>query len=177
MNIKRMRGRNNRGGSSGGGFRTQQSGTPLNRNHVFDSNGPEQRVRGTAQQLQEKYQQMGRDATTSGDRVMAESYFQYAEHYFRIIAAMNQAQSHHAGQYNGQASNQASGQSANQPAGQANQQNGQAAFQHNPSGNGANGRRDEPNEAEQDGDEPAGLGDQPVMESREIPIASAPPES
>jgi hypothetical protein len=174
MNIKRMRGRNNRSGSSGGGFRTQQSGTPLNRNHVFDSNGPEQRIRGTAQQLQEKYQQMGRDATTSGDRVMAESYFQFAEHYFRIIAAMNQAQSHHAGQssgqYNGQTSNQSSGQ---------NHQNGQSSFQNNANGNGSagvNGRRDEGSETMQDGDEPAGLGDQPVMESREIPIASAPPE-
>ena len=90
MNIKRMRGRNNRGG--GGGFRNYQSGgTPLNRNHVFDSNGPEQRVRGTAQQLYDKYQQLGRDASGAGDRVLAESYFQYAEHYFRIISAMNQA--------------------------------------------------------------------------------------
>ncbi len=175
MNIKRMRGRNNRSGS-GGGFRAQQSGTPLNRNHVFDSNGPEQRVRGTAQQLQEKYQQMGRDSATSGDRVTAESYFQYAEHYFRIIAAMNQAQTHHANQYNSQSS---------QLANQGNYQNGQAALQNNPhangassaSGNGVNGRRDEAHESEPESDEPAGLGDQPGMESREIPISSAPPES
>ncbi|HQT61367.1 MAG TPA: DUF4167 domain-containing protein [Acidiphilium sp.] len=90
MNIKRMRGRNNRGGG-GGSFRSYQGGTPLNRNHVFDSNGPEQRVRGTAQQLYDKYQQLGRDASSAGDRVLAESYFQYAEHYFRIISAMNQA--------------------------------------------------------------------------------------
>ena len=65
---------------------------PLNRNHVFDSNGPDLRIRGTAQQLFEKYLQLGRDATSGGDRVMAESYFQHAEHYFRIINAMNQAQ-------------------------------------------------------------------------------------
>jgi hypothetical protein len=162
MNIKRMRGRNNRGGGSGGNFRSQQSGTPLNRNHVFDSNGPEQRVRGTAQQLQEKYQQMGRDAATSGDRVMAESYFQYAEHYFRIIAAMNQAQNHHSVQHNGQHAAQG-------------QQNGQGGYQNG--GNGVNGRREEANDVDQDGDEPAGLGDQPVMEGREIPIASAPPEA
>lgn len=96
MNIKRMRGRSNRGG--GGNFRNYQSGggTPLNRNHVFDSNGPEQRVRGTAQQLFDKYQQLGRDASSAGDRVLAESYFQYAEHYFRIISAMNQAAQSHA---------------------------------------------------------------------------------
>jgi len=64
----------------------------MNRNHVFDSNGPDMRLRGTAQQLFEKYLQLGRDATGSGDRVMAESYFQHAEHYFRILNAMSQAQ-------------------------------------------------------------------------------------
>ncbi len=62
-----------------------------NRMQTFDSNGPDLRVRGTSQQLFEKYLQLGRDATSSGDRVMAESYFQYAEHYFRILNAMNQA--------------------------------------------------------------------------------------
>ena len=66
-------------------------GIPLNRNHVFDSNGPDLRIRGTAQQLFEKYLQLGRDATSGGDRVMAEGYFQHAEHYFRILNAMNQA--------------------------------------------------------------------------------------
>ena len=72
------------GGGGGGGI-------PLNRNHVFDSNGPDLRIRGTAQQLFEKYLQLGRDATSGGDRVMAEGYFQHAEHYFRILNAMNQA--------------------------------------------------------------------------------------
>ncbi len=85
------------GGGSGGGFRPQHSGNsggnqPLNRNHVFDSQGPDLRVRGTAQQLFEKYLQLGRDATSSGDRVAAEGYFQHAEHYFRILGAMNAAQ-------------------------------------------------------------------------------------
>ena len=64
----------------------------MNRNHVFDSSGPDMRLRGTAQQLFEKYLQLGRDATGVGDRVMAEGYFQHAEHYFRILNAMNQAQ-------------------------------------------------------------------------------------
>lgn len=93
MNIKRPRNRNHRpnGSSSGGGTRHLNGQIPLNRNHVFDSNGPEVRVRGTAQQLFEKYLQLGRDATSSGDRVMAEAYFQHAEHYFRILNAMNQA--------------------------------------------------------------------------------------
>ncbi len=102
MNMKRSRGRNFRsgGGAGGGGgggggstpIRHHSGGNiPLNRNHVFDSSGPDLRVRGTAQQLFEKYLQLGRDASSSGDRVMAESYFQHAEHYFRIVNAMNQA--------------------------------------------------------------------------------------
>lgn len=70
-------------------------GVPLNRNHVFDSNGPDIRVRGTAQQLFEKYLQLGRDATSAGDRVLGEGYFQHAEHYFRIVTAMNQAAAQH----------------------------------------------------------------------------------
>jgi hypothetical protein len=104
MNMKRMRGRGGHrqggGGTGGGGGFRQASGgggggsghQPLNRNHVFDSNGPDVRIRGTAQQLFEKYLQLGRDATGVGDRVMAEGYFQHAEHYFRILNAMNQAQ-------------------------------------------------------------------------------------
>ena len=98
MNMKRSRGRNFRSGGGGGGggggapIRHHSGGNiPLNRNHDFDSCGPDLRVRGTAQQLFEKYLQLGRDASSSGDRVMAESYFQHAEHYFRIVNAMNQA--------------------------------------------------------------------------------------
>jgi len=89
MNMKRIRGRHHRAG--GGTPRTSRSQTPLNRNHVFDSNGPDLRIRGTAQQLFEKYLQLGRDATGTGDRILAEAYFQHAEHYFRILNAMNQA--------------------------------------------------------------------------------------
>jgi len=93
MNMKRIRGRHHRsgGGSAGGSSRHHNGQIPLNRNHVFDSNGPDIRVRGTSQQLFEKYLQLGRDASSSGDRIMAEAYFQHAEHYFRILNAMNQA--------------------------------------------------------------------------------------
>lgn len=70
----------------------------MNRNHIFDSNGPDMRLRGTAQQLFEKYLQLGRDATGASDRVMAESYFQHAVHYFRILNAMSQAQQQQGGQ-------------------------------------------------------------------------------
>ena len=105
MNMKRMRrgsrhggggGGGSGGGGGGGGGHYRQAGgggsgngnQPLNRNHVFDSSGPDVRLRGTAQQLFEKYLQLGRDATSAGDRVAAEGYFQHAEHYFRILGAM-----------------------------------------------------------------------------------------
>lgn len=69
------RSRNNRGG------RQNKSG----KTRVYDSNGPDVRIRGTAHQITEKYENLAKDATSSGDYVMAESYMQYAEHYQRII--------------------------------------------------------------------------------------------
>ncbi len=79
----RNRHRNGGGGGSGGGG--GGGGNPLSR--VYDSNGPDVKVRGTAQTIAEKYLQLGRDAQSSGDIVMAESYYQHAEHYLRIVAA------------------------------------------------------------------------------------------
>lgn len=76
---KRMRGRNNRKGPN-----------PLTR--TYESNGPDVKIRGTAHHVAEKYLQLARDAHTSGDPVMAESYLQHAEHYFRLIAAAQLAQ-------------------------------------------------------------------------------------
>jgi hypothetical protein len=153
MNMKRMRGRNHRGGGGGGPVRHQSGNVPMNRNHVFDSSGPDLRVRGTSQQLFEKYLQLGRDATSSGDRVMAESYFQHAEHYFRILNAMNQA-----------AAQQQAGQQHGQPQG----------------GNGQQRRPEQmgdPMGGDELGEEsPPGVGDQPNPEPRDIPIAAAPPE-
>jgi hypothetical protein len=55
-------------------------------NRVFDSSGPEGKVRGTPQQVIEKYQQLARDAQLSGDRVGAENFQQHAEHYMRLQA-------------------------------------------------------------------------------------------
>ncbi len=53
---------------------------PSPRGQSIESNGPEVKVRGTAQQVQEKYLALARDAFSSGDRIAAEGYFQYAEH-------------------------------------------------------------------------------------------------
>ena len=72
--VKRSRGR---------GRRPQN-----NSNRTFDSTGPEIKIRGSASHVYEKYLQLARDANSAGDRVMAENYLQHAEHYFRILSAM-----------------------------------------------------------------------------------------
>lgn len=84
--MMNRRSRNNRGpnnaprrGGNGGG------GNGLSRSHVFDSNGPEVRIRGTAFQVHEKYMALAKDASSVGDRILAENYLQHAEHYQRII--------------------------------------------------------------------------------------------
>ena len=161
--MKRMRGRNHRGGGGGGGggggpIRHQSGNVPLNRNHVFDSIGPDLRIRGTSQQLFEKYLQLGRDATSSGDRVMAESYFQHAEHYFRILNAMNQA-----AQQQGQMSGQQ--RRPDQP--------DQPEFRGNEPQTSEPRGIQSPEDAEEEEDGPF---ESPASEPRDIPIAAAPPE-
>ena len=154
MNMKRMRGRGHRpgGGGSGGGTIRHHGGSggggiPLNRNHVFDSNGPDLQIRGTSQQLFEKYLQLGRDATSSGDRVMADlpargALFPHPECHEPGSTAAGAAQRpQQAGQ------RRSYGEDGNQPMGE--------------------GEEGEPSAP--------GMGDQP--EAREIPIAAAPPEA
>ena len=84
---KRMRGRNNNNNSSNN---NRKGPNPLTRS--YESNGPDVKIRGTAHHIGEKYLQLARDAQSSGDPVMAESYLQHAEHYFRLIASAQQAQ-------------------------------------------------------------------------------------
>jgi hypothetical protein len=74
----------------GGRSNNRKAPNPLTRS--YESNGPDVKIRGTAHHVGEKYLQLARDAQSSGDPVMAESYLQHAEHYFRLIAAAQQAQ-------------------------------------------------------------------------------------
>lgn len=67
------------------------------KNNSFDSNGPEVRVRGSAQQVYEKYLTLARDARAVGDRIASENYFQHAEHYFRIIGSQENGDSRDGG--------------------------------------------------------------------------------
>ena len=89
----RSRGNKNRnkGGGGGGGF----SHSP---NRVYESAGPEGKVRGTPQQIIDKYQALARDAQLSGDRVTAENFLQHAEHYARILISVQEAQGERQGQ-------------------------------------------------------------------------------
>jgi hypothetical protein len=78
---KRMRGRNQHQQQQ----HHRKNQNPLTR--VYESNGPDVKIRGTASHVTEKYLQLARDASTSGDHVTAENYYQHAEHYLRLIAA------------------------------------------------------------------------------------------
>lgn len=101
--MRRTRGRsgpgghgNNQGSGNGNynpGYnqnRRSGNGTP-SRHQVFDSNGPDVRIRGNASQVYDKYMALARDAQVSGDRVKLESYLQHAEHYYRIMLAIQEA--------------------------------------------------------------------------------------
>ena len=73
QHSKKNRGRNRRQSNPG--------------NRVFESNGPDVKIRGNASHVSEKYLALARDAQAAGDPIAAENYLQHAEHYLRIIAA------------------------------------------------------------------------------------------
>ncbi|SNY92411.1 protein of unknown function [Cohaesibacter sp. ES.047] len=114
--------------------RGRKPSNPLTRS--FDSNGPDVKIRGTASHISEKYQSLARDALASGDIVMAENYYQHAEHYLRIIAAAQTS----------------SREEGRQPAGNGNGNNEQGSQDRSNNNN----RRNNQNSAPQDitGDEP-----------------------
>src|ERR1700722_3296927 len=87
--FKGMKRQRNRGRGGGGGGNRRGGKPQHNANRAFDSNGPDNvKVRGAAQHIFEKYSQLARDAGSAGDRVLAENYLQHAEHYFRVLRAM-----------------------------------------------------------------------------------------
>jgi Domain of unknown function (DUF4167) len=61
------------------------------RNQTFDSNGPSVKIRGSAQQIFERYVALAREAATGGDPIAAENLYQHAEHYFRVANANRDA--------------------------------------------------------------------------------------
>ena len=153
----RQRSRGGRNGGGGHGHHKQHHphnpNRPPNRNQIFDSSGPDVRVRGNAHQVFDKYQALAREAAASGDRIMAEAYWQYADHYFRLIQTMG-GFTHRNNQGWGDGSGE-EGQQANP------QQQGQQPPQGQANSNGYNaGDRPERDEGrrEHNGDNDPGLG-------------------
>ena len=95
QNAKRGRGRGRRGNGNA------QPNVP-NRNTSYESNGPDVKLRGNAQQLNEKYLALAHDAAAAGERITAEAYTQFADHYFRLhqaaIDAAQERKAQHAAQ-------------------------------------------------------------------------------
>jgi hypothetical protein len=80
----------NKPGGNGSHNQRQRMGNIVNR--VFESAGPDGKVRGTPQQIIDKYQALARDAQVSGDRVAAENYLQHSEHYSRLLGEAQRQQ-------------------------------------------------------------------------------------
>ena len=95
QNAKRGRGRGRRGNGNA------QPNVP-NRNTSYESNGPDVKLRGNAQQLNEKYLALAHDAAAAGERITAEAYTQFADHFFRLhqaaIDAAEERKAQHAAQ-------------------------------------------------------------------------------
>lgn len=165
QNAKRGRGRGRRGNGN-----NNYNNVP-NRNTSYESNGPDVKLRGNAQQLHEKYMALAHDAATAGERITAEAYTQFADHYFRLHQAAvgvaetrrqqdqsgtgDDAENADAGQNAGQNTGQNTGQNAGQNTGQNTAQNtGQNA---QPDG----GADDEPGVTNGAAEEPAAPANRP----------------
>ncbi len=87
----KSRSRNKSNNNNGNNGQRRSAGNVINR--VFDSSGPDGKVRGTPQQIIDKYNLLARDAQLSGDRVAGENHLQHAEHYNRLLGeALRQQQ-------------------------------------------------------------------------------------
>jgi len=87
-------GQNNRrqrsGRGSGGGAGGRRPYNAGHGNRSLESAGPHIKLRGSANQIWDKYLALARDASSSGDRIAAENYYQHAEHYYRLMTADTQ---------------------------------------------------------------------------------------
>lgn len=81
---KRSRNRNN---NNLNGNHPNNRPRPPHRMQTFDSSGPSVKIRGNAYQVFERYVALAREASSSGDRIAAENFYQHAEHYFRVMNA------------------------------------------------------------------------------------------
>ncbi|MBV7379527.1 DUF4167 domain-containing protein [Maritimibacter dapengensis] len=123
--------RSSKSRSRGKGNRNRSPSNNINR--VFDSSGPEGKVRGTPQQVIDKYTQLSRDAFLANDRVAGENFQQHAEHYARLLSeAQRDADSKRQNQQNQQG----------QQGGNQNGNNGNTAGNEGGKPNGKSDRQD-----------------------------------
>jgi hypothetical protein len=178
-NRQRSRGGRNGGGGGGGGHHHKQHhnpNRPPSRNQIFDSSGPDVRVRGNAHQVFDKYQALAREAASSGDRIMAEAYWQYADHYFRMIQTQGGfVQRNNQGWGDGGEEGQANPQQQAQ-GGQPQQSNGNGqAYGERQGGREDQGGRIDQNSRDDQGDVEPGLGGVAFLQNgRPAPTADDP---
>ena len=146
--MKRQRGRGRKPGNPG--------------NRSFESNGPEVKIRGNATQIHDKYLQLARDASSSGDRVRAENLYQHAEHYYRIIQANQPKRDPNQDEANANAEGQDNASSDAEGG-----EDGQAPQRENRRGRGRRNERQQRDPMEvvtPEGEKTAGEGEQPSAE-------------
>ena len=183
-NRQRSRGgRNGGGGGGGGGHHHKQHhnpNRPPNRNQIFDSSGPDVRVRGNAHQVFDKYQALAREAASSGDRIMAEAYWQYADHYFRMIQSQGgfiQRNNQGWGDGGGEEGQSNPPQQGQGQSGQPQQANGNGQEYSGERQSGREDQRGRPDQAgrEDQGDSEPGLGGVAFLQNGRTPPAEEDP--
>ena len=138
-------------------------------NRVFDSSGPEGKVRGTPQQIIDKYLMLARDAQLSNDRVAEQNFLQHAEHYTRMLgeaqreqAREQEARQQQHNQGGGQQGGNANGTGSNGNGGQqGHQQNPQHGHRARKDADGSGDQPDVPNMMDAGDDEGSGLVETP----------------
>lgn len=152
QNQNKNRGRNRGANNRRGGGNNHRS--------TYDSNGPNVRIRGSASQIYDKYSTLARDAASSGDPVLAESYLQYAEHYYRIANPEGESRPPRRHEQHGTGSDDAAGQMAGQASGQDDEQE-----THGRGRVGGRGRGRDAQEAESDLDNANDAEEEAVVET------------
>ncbi len=122
-------------------------------NRVFDSSGPEGKVRGTPQQIIDKYNQLARDAQLSNDRVATENFQQHAEHYLRMLAEAQREQAER------QAQNQQNQQNQQNNAQQSENSGGDQPGGHDQGNRRNRGGRSQQNQDRDQGQQPTASAD------------------
>lgn len=130
-------------------------------NRVFDSSGPEGKVRGTPQQIIDKYLMLARDAQLSNDRVAEQNFLQHAEHYTRMLGEAQREMQRE--QESRQQHHQDGGQNGN-----GNGQNGNGGYGQQPSGEDRGERQPErlPDRGQQERNQDRGQQDRGQQQNR-----------